>query len=189
MGSASDNCPCLKKEPKGNTQIVNEKADAKNKISAYNSMIELFNTINNTKRHLTMEIFLISSKSIKNFINCIIQSHILDYLNTQNKKNLNQLEEQFCNCNEEDNFEIYDDYRKCKTITEKKEENENEFIIVNKNFFINMGKEPYIAGKNEVNLKIDKTEKEEKNKMKIFLMMIIIFVLNKKIQYFLNLFI
>ena len=175
MGSSSS-CPCLKKESKRNTEIVKQKTQAKNKMSAFNSMIELFNTINNTKKYLIIEIFLINSKSIQNFINCIKQSHILEYLNTQNNKILNQLEEQFLNCNEEDNFEIYNDYSNCKKIAEKNEENENEFIIANQNFFTNMKTD---IGKNEVSLKIDKTEKEEKDKIKIFLMMIIIFVLRK----------
>ena len=127
-------------------------------------MISILNDIKD-KEILTKDVFLISSKSIQKFINCFKDLNILDYLNTQNEKFLQQLNINFSNCKIDNEIEIYYDFETCKKIAENNKKEENEFIIVNKKFIINMNMNYEDVQDRYVTVNIKKTVDD---KMKIY---------------------
>ena len=136
-------------------------------FKAYNSFITISNILENNKRVL-LELFLISGKSIKNYINGIRNSISLKYLYKENKEkiimDLNDLKE-FFEKYELENIEFYSKYNNCLKIAKEDNKEDNEFIIVDSIFIENMQKE----NKNYENQKIlvDIDRNEDKNEMKI----------------------
>ena len=111
-----------------------------NYFEAYKSMEFILRSINKFKNCTLKDIFLISTKSIPNFINFIEQSSILENLKKNNFKSIenpeNILNDLFQKYALEKNIVFYKDYQICKQLIGKNEE--NEFIIVDESFLKNM---------------------------------------------------
>ena len=69
MGASNGNCPCLNNNINSNTKIVKANYNKYNKMNAFIRMIDLLKLIRDTKKILMIETFIISSKTIKNYIN------------------------------------------------------------------------------------------------------------------------
>ena len=109
-------------------------------MEAYNNLKILLDIYKNHNR-ICLDVFIISTKSIENFINCIKDSNVLNDLYQQNleqKESLEKLKENFNNSNQDNDIKIYYKFEKCKEIAINNKEDENEFIIANKNFISNM---------------------------------------------------
>ena len=158
MGYGSN---CCEKSMISNTTEERKNSGVDKKLEAYNSMISLSKMIN-TQKILTTEVYLVILKSIKNFINCLIESNISNDLFSTRDEILKKIKESFNKCNEEDKIEIYDDYENCKLIAQNNIKEENAFIIVDKNFISCMNGN--CNQKNEVTLNINKNKSD---KMKI----------------------
>ncbi len=129
--------------------------DAYISIKTMFELMQLYKNFNN----ISFKAFLISTKSISNFMNIIKSSNILNYLNYKDKSILKHQEE---NLNEdlssyslEDNIKIYYEYNELKNISEKGDEEENEFIIVDELFCRTMKIKDYIDDK--LNITINKS--------------------------------
>ena len=109
MGYGSD---CCQKSTINNTTEERQNSRVDKKLEAYNSMISLSKMIS-TQKILTTEVYLVILKSIKNFINCLIESNISKDLFSTKDEILKKIKESFNKYNEEDKIEIYDDYEKC----------------------------------------------------------------------------
>ena len=129
-------------------------------FKAYNSFITISNILENNKR-VILELFLISGKSIKNFINGIRNSISLKYLYKENKEkiimDLNDLKEFFENY-ELENIEFYSKYNNCLKIAKEDNKEDNEFIIVDSIFIENMQKENKNYENQKILVDIDKNE-------------------------------
>ena len=146
MGSSGYNKPHKEKS---------EYFDAYISIKTMFELMQLYKNFNN----ISFKAFLISTKSISNFMNIIKSSNILNYLNSKDKNILKHKEE---NLNEDlssyslkDNIKIYYEYNELKNISEKGDEEENEFIIVDELFCRTMKIIDYIDDK--LNITINKS--------------------------------
>ena len=59
-------------------------------------------------------------------------------LKVENKESLEKFKENIYNSRPDEDIVIYYEFEKCKEIARNNKEDENEFIIVNKNFLFNM---------------------------------------------------
>ena len=155
MGNANGCCP---KKVENNTKVVEARQKSNRKMEAYKSWVSLSKFIK-SKNILITKFFLVSLKSIKNFIKCLKDSNESNDLFLSEKEFLQKIEDQFNNCNEEDKIEIYNDYEKCKAIAKSNNKEENKFIIVDECFILNMGGTNY--HNKDVILNID-TRKSDK---------------------------
>ena len=110
-----------------------------------------------------LEVFLINVNTISNFIRCIKESKVINELDQNSNERiefLNILLTKFDEYQIEKNIEIYYDYEKCKNICQENEN--NEFIFVNRLFIDNMG-----IDKNDIIKKVNLyINKKDKNKIK-----------------------
>ncbi len=130
--------------------------------NAYESLKSLLLKFEKNKK-IEIEAFLISTKSIPNFIKIIEDSKVLKNLNNYIKKNeINdnniknseiQLKHNLCKYNIE-NINIYYDYNSCINLINDKEK--NEFIIVDNLFLQSMNIKQDINQYKKVVIKIDK---------------------------------
>ena len=124
MGCCSINC------------LEEQKVDFFKIYKSLNSMIKYMKSC----KILILKAFLISTKSIPNLINLIERSKILDYLEKETDKN-ESYEQHFQSIS--NNYQLdteiifYYDYKACNNILFKKDEKENEFIIVD-SYFLNL---------------------------------------------------
>ena len=96
------------------------------------------------------KLYLISTESIPNYIKIINKFNLLENKNKRKNESLKKIFEKY---SLENNIKILNDFNYCKDISQKKEEKQNEFIIVNENFFyINDG----IETEKYVYLRVDK---------------------------------
>ena len=108
------------------------------------------------------EIYLISTKSIPNFIKLIEDSKILENKNSSNDQVMEQLEISLSDLffrNEyrpEKGIKIYSKFADCKDIMYENDDEKNEFIMVKKNFIEKIGK----AGEKNVLLKLEKNKNQ-----------------------------
>ena len=127
MGNSNnddDSCCC-------NNPLVNENVY----FEAYKSFKETFTSIQNKNK--LEDIYLISTKSIDNFIKIIEKLKILEKIkeNTNDLKNIeNNLKREFQQYQNINNIIIYDSFSPCEELAIKDDDKENEFIIVNKAF-------------------------------------------------------
>ena len=162
MGNGND-CCCSKVVT--NTKVVHPAKEPNSKMEAYKSWFSLSKFIK-SKKVLSTDVFLVSLKSIKNFINCIKVPKISNDLKSPEKEFLQKIEDILNNYYEEDKIEIYNDYEKCKEIAKSNNKEEKAFIIVDECFISNMGGNDY--ENKEVILDIDQRESNKmKMKMKI----------------------
>ena len=121
---------------------------------AYESMKSIIDDFNNKDIKEMNEIYLISTDSIKNFINIINTHNALGTIINDKKKDLIK---SFKNYEFEKDIKILDKYEVCKNIAEGKK-GKNEFIIVNQIFIENMK----IKNGDYHTVKIDKEKQEIK---------------------------
>ena len=137
--------------PINSLYLNNEK---KQYFEAYENIKKIIYLIRKNKQ-LNNEVYLISTKSIPNFIKLIEESKVLDYITNENIDNLNisenSLKSLFLNYNIERNIKIFHEYEECRSLTEPSKEEKNEFIIVDDSFINNMD-----MGINNENIKIMK---------------------------------
>ena len=130
MGCSNSNCDCCQ-EPEVNDGID---FNFEKKYDCFKKTLKKIKIENNPTLN---DIYLLSVKSIPNFINFIEQEEVLENLNTDNNDNNKRFKEKFFNDNKTYRLDkiiiIYDSYQKCKNIA-KNRNNENEFIIVEKDF-------------------------------------------------------
>ena len=128
MGCENNNCDC------------SDKPEVKdfNFEKKYYSFKKTLKKINKENHSTLNDIYLLSVKSIPNFIKFIEQEEILKNLNTDNNDNDKQIKEKFFSNNKpyglDEEIIIYDSYQNCKNIAEENKDNENEFIMVEKDF-------------------------------------------------------
>lgn len=122
--------------------------DSNKYFLAYENIKSVHNLIKNDALNSQSNLFLISTKSIRNFIEIMNNSKVLSPSDESElleyEKNLKKSLIKY----EQETFKIYSDYKKCLSIIDKQEM--NEFIIVNEDFMKNM-RYP-IEEKNEVKL-------------------------------------
>ena len=129
MGNSNnddDSCCC-------NNPLVNENVY----FDAYKSFKETFTSIQNKNVFKLEDIYLISTKSIDNFIKIIEKLKILEKIkeNTNDLKNIeNNLKREFQQYQNINNIIIYDSFSPCEELAIKDDDKENEFIIANKAF-------------------------------------------------------
>ena len=106
----------------------------------YYSFIDIIIKLrDNGNNNFSDEIYLVNTKSIPNFIKEIEESKILENLNEDKEKEPNSIEKELIDKNknyklEEEGIKFYSDYRESQNISER-ENDENEFIIFNSNYF------------------------------------------------------
>ena len=134
-------------------------------FSSYQSIKMILYNIK-ISNQLSTNVYLISTKSIPNFINIIIKSKIFTDPNFQENisKNENKLKKLFLNYELEKNIKILYKYEECLSLIEQKNEEINEFIIVDDSFIKNMQITYQSIEQMKVELKINK----KKNIQKIF---------------------
>ena len=128
---------------------------------AYLSFKNIYLSIKNDKESI-LEVFLISAKSISNFIRCIKQTKVINELIEQNNESfesLNILLKKFDEYKLEENIEFYYDYEISNNICQNNDN--NEFIIVNKTFVDNMIIDKKDIDTKKVKLYIDKINKNK----------------------------
>ena len=133
---------------------INEDYKKMPAYKAYESMKSIIDDFNNKDIKEMNEIYLISTDSIKNFINIIKTHKALGTIINDKKKDLIK---SFKNYEFEKDIKILDKYEVCKKIAEGKK-GENEFIIVNQIFIENMK----IKNGDYQTVKIDKEKQEIK---------------------------
>ena len=138
-------------------------------FNAYNSIKTIMNAY---KFHniIELDVFLISTKSIPNFLDCITSSNIefSSYDEEFLARKENELKKYFLKYKLEENIKIYSDYDECLKISKNKEkQDENEFIMVNQVFVINMKIKNDNLDKKRVLLKINREDKKNQP-MKIY---------------------
>ena len=133
-------------------------------FNAYNSIKTIMNAYK-FNHIIELDVFLISTKSIPNFLDCINSSNIefSSYDEEFLARKENELKKYFLKYKLEENIKIYSDYDECLKISKNKEkQDENEFIMVNQVFVINMKIKNDNLDKKKVLLKI---KREDKNKL------------------------
>ena len=137
---------------------INPNEEANEYFDAYLDIKNIYKSIKNSKQ-INLNIFLISTKSIPNFINLINKSKVLEYIDFKTnqfdvfEKNLLKSLRQY---NLDKNIEIYYDYNKCKEILKFNLKEENEFILVSNTFIIIIKINKNNINENEVILESDK---------------------------------
>ena len=131
-------------------------------FNAYNSIKTIMNAYK-FNHIIELDVFLISTKSIPNFLDCINSSNIefSSYDEEFLARKENELKKYFLKYKLEENIKIYSDYDECLKISKNKEkQDENEFIIVNQVFVINMKIKNDNLDKKRVLLKINREDKK-----------------------------
>ena len=149
---------------------IPELDDFENNVSlffdAYKS-IKQINFLLNSFNNISFNAYLISTKSIPNFIYIIKHTYILNYLNK--RKQLLEVEKdldtQLKFYELENDIKIYYNYYECLKIMKENNEETNEFIIVDELFCRTMNIEDYFYDEKMVNIIVDKTNKIMKIKM------------------------
>ena len=139
---------------------VNEKIDSLYK--AYSSIRQILFELKYEEKD--KDIFLISKKSIQNYINCIEESKVLDDLDKEiyeRLENLIYLINMFDKYELEKNIIIYHDYEEYKRICQNDPEN-GEFVFVDKIFIENMKINDENIDNKKVKLCIDKKNNSNK---------------------------
>ena len=149
-------CSC---EPKVLELGINE-----DYFNLYKNIKELINKMKD-ENQLSLETYLITTKSIPNFIRIINQSKIFDYLDQQNDELYlfeQILEKSLQNCEIDTNIKILSNFVECFSLAEQDIEKENEFIIVDDDLFL-----PSINIKNKkyIEIEIDNTDKNNSKKI------------------------
>ena len=112
-----------------NIELITKRA--KNFLRAYKIIIGIKNNIENTKKDDKLKVFLISTKSIPNFIGIFKKyKNFLDNINDIQEIE-NNIKTELSSYELGNVIKIYSDYGICKTILDKNNQIENEFIIVN----------------------------------------------------------
>jgi len=131
--------------------------DAYKSIKNMFELMQLYKSFNN----ISFKAFLISTKSIPEFMDIIKKSHILNYLDDKDKSSLkyqeDSLSKKLLSYSLEKNIKIYCDYNEIKRIIEEGDEEENEFIIVDELFCRVMGIKDYFFEHNKINISINKS--------------------------------
>ena len=136
-------------------QKMNQLKEVYKDIKSFISTIRECKEINISK-------YLISTKSIPNFIKIIEDSHVFENINKSNEntdnlyKSENRLFESFKFYELEDNIKIYCNYEECNSLTKQSNEGDNEFIIVDEPFIINMNINYFNIENMKVNFIINK---------------------------------
>ena len=111
-----------------------------------------------------IQFYLISTKSIPNFIKLIEMSEILENITNNDLKSLEKYEEKLKKLFEkyklEKDIEIYNDFIECKDLAGGNNEQTNEFIIVKRGFLSIMNFEEEEELNKFVMIKWDKTRKQ-----------------------------
>ena len=106
-------------------------------VNSYKYII-IDSDIKNIKEEKHSFFYLISTKSLPNFIEIIEKSKILEHKNISNNDSISiyekELKRLFNDYIIEKNIKIYDNYDLCNYIAKKKNNNDNEFIIVTLDF-------------------------------------------------------
>ena len=142
---------------------------------AYYAMKDIFLSLQYDKKEL-IDMYLVKTKSIRQFIKIIEKSEILDFIKDNKKsdkdiiksKNYKYLKKNYHKFHYENNdIKIYDSYNDCENLSKMKDDPDNEFIIVNANFIKKItNKENYnLDGKN---VKININKYNSKMKMEIY---------------------
>ena len=155
MGTSSSACY----DCNDSNEIRRKRNIAKIYFKSFHNIVNILYSISKSKSVCT-EIFLISTKSIPNFIKLINDSKILEKIDFRNsEEDIGNLENDFIkyiiNYELEKNIKIYSDYQVCKFLIDT----ENEFIIVGNQFIENMGMDLEITKKKKVILNINKEKK------------------------------
>ena len=110
--------------------------DSNKYFLAYKNIKSVHNLIENDTFNSQSSLFLVSTKSIRNFIEIMKNSKVLSPSDeselSEYEKNLKKSFIKY----EQETIRIYSDYKNCLSIIDKKEM--NEFIIVNEDFMKNM---------------------------------------------------
>ena len=125
MGCSNFKCDCLNEPEVKDTDIDK-------KYESFKNTFKKIKEGNISK----LNIYLLSVKSIPNFIKFINQPEVLENLNTENNNDI-QFKNKYFSKNKialDQDIIIYKDYQECKKIVEENNNNENEFIIVEKDF-------------------------------------------------------
>jgi len=162
MGNEDEKCcPCCD-EPE---VIENENENNNNFFLAYYAMKDIFLSLQYDKKEL-IDMYLIKTKSIPQFIEIIEKSEILDFIKDNKKsdkdiiksKNYKYLKKNYHKFHYGNNdIKIYDSYNECENLSKKKDDPDNEFIIVNIDFINKItSKEIDKLDGRKVNINIDK---------------------------------
>ena len=123
-------------------------------FSSYKSIEMILYSIKNSNI-LEKEVYLISTQSIPNFIKIINESKILEKFQWNNSILENQLKKLFKKYKLETNIKILYKYEECLSLIDKNQEI-NDFIIVDDNFINNMKINYPLINQMKVELKLDK---------------------------------
>ena len=136
MGCSNSNCDCSH-QPEVNDDKKDEVKDF-NFEKKYDCFKKTLKKIKIENHSTLNDIYLLSVKSIPNFIKFIEQEEVLENLNTDNNDDNKRFKEKFFNGNKTYRLDkiiiIYDSYQNCKDIAEENRTNENAFIMVEKDF-------------------------------------------------------
>ena len=127
----------------------------------YKDIKSFISTIRECKEIIISK-YLISTKSIPNFIKIIEDSHVFENIDKskENTDNLNKKEDKLFELFKfyelEDNIKIYCNYEECNSLTKQSNEGDNEFIIVDEPFIINMNINYFNIENMKVNFIINK---------------------------------
>ena len=118
-------------------------------------IMQLYKSINN----ISFKAFLISTKSIPDFMDIIKKSEVLKYLNNKYylKFSEDKLNKELTNYKLEDNIIIYCEINELKKISQENDEKENEFIIVDELFCRIMKIKEYFHEYKKLNITIEKS--------------------------------
>ena len=144
-----------------NTNIVYNKFYINKLMKSYENFKKIAIYFKNNNEFKS-DVFLIDVNSIKEFMENIKNSNVLDELkdnNIEKKESYNKLKKNFCNYRLERNIKIFSDYEECLKIAENKEENKNnQFIIVEEEFLKNMN----VNYNESLKVNIDLSKREDK---------------------------
>ena len=148
MGNNYCNNSCISIEK--NIQINFKNERIRKYYKGFSSIIEIKNWISKTNSG-SIDVYLISTKSIPNFINIVNNSKILE-----RKIDIIEIEENYLNEGLgqyalDKNIKIYFDFQECKNLVDKDNE-DNEFIIVDCKFLNSMDMRNFLDKKVELKI-------------------------------------
>ena len=136
-----------------NNQLNLNKEKIKKFYKAFSNIIEIKNWISKTNSG-SIDVFLISTKSIPNFLKIVNKFQILFQMERKSDIIENKevdLKENLKNYTLEKDIKIYFDFQECKNLVDKDNE-DNEFIIVDCKFLFSMDMRNFLDKKVELKI-------------------------------------
>ena len=136
-----------------NNQLNLNKEKIKKFYKAFSNIIEIKNWISKTNSG-SIDVFLISTKSIPNFLKIVNKFQILFQMERKSDIIENKevdLKENLKNYTLEKDIKIYFDFQECKNLVDKDNE-DNEFIIVDCKFLFSMNMRNFLDKKVELKI-------------------------------------